>query len=79
MFPLNRFQRELARLGDASAELQEKSAALNEVESVLSREKKAVQQLTNEVGVPCNSVPFFGHRVGVVLCFCLLKMFAESL
>lgn len=51
-----RFQKELARLGDASAELQEKTAALNEVETALSREKRVVQQLTNEVqyaGVSC--------------------------
>lgn len=57
MLLYDRFQKELARLGDASAELQEKSATLNEVEGLLAKEKQTVRGLTDQVRSLFSSSP----------------------
>ncbi|CAM9243565.1 unnamed protein product, partial [Hapterophycus canaliculatus] len=46
-----RFQKELARLTVASAELEDKTAALKDVESALAKEKKTVKELSSQVTV----------------------------
>lgn len=45
----NRFQRELSALTDASADLEQKSKALEELEAVFGREKESAAELGKQV------------------------------
>lgn len=56
-----RFHKELARLTVASADLEDKSNALKDLEAVYDRERQTVKELGNQVCV------FYNHRGRVLL------------